>query len=334
LVRENGGSLMKIGFVLLVRVMLLAQSHKGHVAADYKMTEMGPPPLMSGIGDNHLQITTKSAKAQTYFDQGLNLLHCFWDFEAYRAFKEAARLDPNAAMAYWGIVESVSDIAGMSEIKNSALEKAKDLMEKASDHEQFYLRAQQAQQDDDDDDKDRYRHEMEALIDKYPDDVDAKLFLSLRAGYGYGKKDGKPKDNTIYGVMLAQDVLAHHPMNAAAHHYRIHLLEASTHPQDALKDAEVLGKLAPGSGHMVHMPGHTFYRMGDYNRARQSFLESMKVDEAYMRREKVGPLDDWNYPHNFSYFIASDAESGRLREALDLAARLEKLPANPFLAKG
>ena len=111
---------MKIG-ILLVPVMLLAQSHKGHVAADYKMTEMGAPPAISGIGDNHLQITTKSAKAQTYFDQGLNLLHCFWDFEAYRAFKEAARLDPNAAMAYWGIVESVSDIAGMSEIKKSAL---------------------------------------------------------------------------------------------------------------------------------------------------------------------------------------------------------------------
>src|SRR5689334_8616991 len=83
----------------------VAASHKNHTG-DYKMSEMPPPPRITGIGDSHLEITTKSAKAQAYFDQGLNLLHCFWDFEAYRAFKEAARLDPDAAMAYWGIVES------------------------------------------------------------------------------------------------------------------------------------------------------------------------------------------------------------------------------------
>src|SRR5260370_24435895 len=101
--------------------------HKAHKTRDYKMTEMPPPPRITGIGDSHLQITTKSAKAQAYFDQGLNLLHCFWDFEAYRAFKEAARLDPNAAIAYWGIVEAISDYSGMEEIKKSALEMAENL---------------------------------------------------------------------------------------------------------------------------------------------------------------------------------------------------------------
>ncbi len=82
------------------------------------------------------------------------------------------------------------------------------------------------------------------------------------------------------------------------------------------------------------MPGHIYYRLGDYDRARQSFLDSMKVDEEYMHREKVSTLDDWNYAHNLSYLVASDAESGRLREALEMAARLDKLPANPFIAKG
>jgi tetratricopeptide (TPR) repeat protein len=307
--------------------------HKAHKTRDYKMTEMPPPPRIAGIGDSHLQITTKSAKAQAYFDQGLNLLHCFWDFEAYRAFKEAARLDPNAAMAYWGIVEAVSDYSAMEEIKSSALEKAKTLMDKASDHEQFYLRAQQAQHDEDNAPK-NYRGEMEALIDKYPDDIDAQLLLALHMDYGYDKADGTPRDNAIYSRALVQNVLTTHPNSAAAHHYRIHLLEASTHPQDALPDADVLTKLAPSSGHMVHMPGHIYYRLGDYDRARQSFLDSMKVDSDYMQREKVAALDDWNYAHNLSYLIASNAESGRLKEALDMAQRLEKLPANPFLAKG
>jgi tetratricopeptide (TPR) repeat protein len=310
-----------------------ATCHKGHVARDYKMTEMPPPPRITGIGDSHLEITTKSAKAQAYFDQGFNLLHCFWDFEAYRAFKEAARLDPNAAMAYWGIVEAIADYPAMEEIKKAALEKAQALMEKASDHEQYYIRAQQVKQDEDDGPKD-YRAEMEALIDKYPDDIDAKLLLAIHSDSGYAKKDGRPEDDAIYARMLVQDVLAGHPNNAAAHHYRIHILEASTHPRDALADADALAKLAPSSGHMVHMPGHIYYRLGDYDRARQSFLESMKVDSDYMQREKIGTLDDWNYAHNLSYLIASDAEAGRLKEALEMAARLEKLPASPFLAKG
>ncbi len=321
--------------LLLISVSAFAGPvcHKNHNSRDYKMTEMGPPPRITGIGDSHLDITTKSAKAQAYFDQGLNLLHCFWDFEAYRAFKEAAKLDPNAAMAYWGMADAVWDYSAMDEIKKSALEKAKALMDKVSDHEQYYIRAQQAKQDDDDGNVE-YRREMEALIDKYPDDIDAKLFLAIRSGGGYAKNDGRPDEGTIYARMLVQDVLAGHPNNAAAHHYRIHILEASTHPQDALADADALAKLAPASGHMVHMPGHIYYRLGDYDRARQSFLDSMKVDSDYLQREKVGSLDDWNYAHNLSYLIASDAESGRLKEALDMAARLEKLPANPFLAKG
>ena len=310
-----------------------ANCHKGHIARDYKMTEMPAPARITGIGDGHLEITTKSTKAQQYFDQGFNLLHCFWDFEAYRAFKEAVRLDPNAAMAYWGIAEAVTNYPAMEDVKKAALEKAQALKEKASDHEQYYIRAQQLEQDEDDGPKD-YRREMEALIDKYPDDIDAKLILAIHLDYGYAKKDGRPDDETIYARMLVQDVLAGHPNNAAAHHYRIHILEASNHPQDALPDADALAKLAPASGHMVHMPGHIYYRLGEYDRARQSFLDSMKVDSDYMQREKVGPLDDWNYAHNLSYLIASDAESGRLKEALEIAAKLEKLPANPFLAKG
>src|SRR5579871_6402601 len=198
-----------------------ATCHKGHLARDYKMTEMSAPPLIGGLGDGHLKITTKSADAQAYFDQGFNLLHCFWDFEAYRAFKEAARLDPDAAMAYWGIAQAVADYPAMEDIKKAALEKAKELMEKASDHEQFYIRAQQASQDEDDGAK-NYRAEMEALIDKYPDDIDAKLFLAIRVGGGYAKKDGRPEENTIYARMLVEQVLAGHPNSAAAHHYRIH----------------------------------------------------------------------------------------------------------------
>ena len=286
---------------------------------------------MTGVGDSHFTIATKSQAAQAYFDQGLSLLHCFWDFEAYRAFKEAARLDPDAAMAYWGIVESISDYKAMSDEKKAALEKAKALMPKVSDHEQYYLRAQQAAQEEDG--HDEWRREMEALIDNYPDDIDAKLFVAIKSSYGY-TTEGKPEKDTVYARVLLRDVLRDHPASAAAHHYMIHVLEGGPHARDARADADALAKLTPNSGHMVHMPGHIYYKLGDYDRARQSFLDSMTVDEAYMQREKVRSVDDWNYAHNLSYLIASDAESGRYREALAMASKLEQLPAHPFLAKG
>jgi tetratricopeptide (TPR) repeat protein len=304
--------------------------HKGHPGAEYKMTQMSAPPLRTGLGGTTLTMTTKSAQAQRYFVQGVELLHCFWDFEAYRAFKEAARLDPNAAMAWWGIVQSIDDYDAMGDEKKAALEKAKALLPKASAHEQYYLRAQQKEHDDD---HDGAVHEMEMLIDNYPEDVDAKLFLAISSKYGYDKK-GDLLAGALYPLALVENVLAGHPDNAAANHYLIHILEGGPHADRALHAADVLGKLAPASGHMVHMPGHIYYKLGDQGRARQAFLDSMKVDEEYMQREHVGTLDDWNYAHNLSYLIASDAEAGRYREALDFAAKLDRLPANPFLAVG
>jgi tetratricopeptide (TPR) repeat protein len=315
---------------------LIAQSgpvcHKGHSDPEYKMTPMPAPPLRTGIGTSDLKITTKSELAQKYFSQGVALLHCFWDFEAYRSFKEAARLDPDAAMAYWGIVQSIGEYKAMESEKKDALEKAKTLMPKASDHEQFYIRAQQKAQDEEKGNDESLR-EMEALVDKYPDDIDAKLFLSLAAPGGY-ETDGRPRKNGLYQQAILRDILAEHPESAAAQHYWIHAVEASTHAQDAKHAADVLGKLAPASGHMVHMPGHIYYRLGEWDRARESFLASKKVDEEYMQREGVTTLDDWNYPHNLSYLISSDTESGHYREALELATKLDGLPVNPFLGAG
>lgn len=144
---------------------------------------------------------------------------------------------------------------------------------------------------------------------------------------------GAPK-RALYPLMILRNILAEHPDNAAANHYLIHVLEDGPHAADALHSAAILASLAPNSGHMVHMPGHIYYKLGDQEKARDAFLASMKVDEEYMRREHVRTVDDWNYNHNLSYLIASDAEAGRYREALTMAARLDALPANPFLAVG
>src|SRR5580658_6379217 len=178
---------MRLNFLLFLMMLFCATAlgqklphHHNLQESGTKLRDLPPPPLMQGIGDASLKITTKSDAAQQYFNQGLRLLHCFWDFEAYRAFKEAASQDPDAAMAYWGEFEALRMHGLMTDDMATALDKAKSVMAKASEHEQFYIRAAEHEKDwDKSGEPAAYRHEMENLIDKYPEDVDAQAFLAL-----------------------------------------------------------------------------------------------------------------------------------------------------------
>ncbi len=284
---------------------------------------MPAPKLMTGIGTSPLRIATKSPEAQAYFSQGMALLHCFWDFEAWRAFKEAARLDPEAPMPYWGIVNAIGQYPAMEDEKKDALERIRKLMDRASDHEKYYLR--EVSEIGKPDESGKSGGQMEGLIEKYPDDVDAQAFLGLSLASRYDQH-GEPSPGQVAAHMILENLLAKHPDDAAANHYLIHVLETGPYPERALRSADALAKLAPASGHMVHMPGHIYYRVGDYDRAREAFLAAMKVDEEYMERERVSVIDNWNYPHNISYLIADDVETGRYKEALQLAIKLDGLP--------
>jgi len=288
--------------------------------------DLPPPPLMPGIGDANLKITTSSEAAQSYFNQGLRLLHDFWDFESYRAFQEAVRLDPDAAMAYWGEFEALKMHGPVTDDAKAALEKAKSIEDKVTDHERYYIRAAEHElKDDEPSEKAAYRREMEALIDKYPDDVDAQALLALAVLSGYDT-DGRPRDGELYAQSLLRNLLAAHPDNAAANHYWIHAMEDSSRPERALHSADVLAGMAPNSGHMVHMPGHIYWRVGDYEKARESFLASVHVDEAYMSAQQIRPDEDWNYAHNLAYLIAACAEAGRYHEGLEWAKKFRDMP--------
>jgi tetratricopeptide (TPR) repeat protein len=293
-----------------------------------------PPPLMQGIGDASLKITTSSDAAQAYFNQGLRLLHDFWDFEAYRAFQEAARLDPHAAMAYWGEFEALQMHGLAKDDGEKALARAKSLQGEISDHERYYIRAAEHQaKSDQPAEKTAYQHEMEILIDRYPDDLNAQAFLALAVLSGYDD-DGHPRDGELYSQSLLRNLLAAHPDNAAANHYWIHTMEDSSRPELALHSADMLAGAAPNSGHMVHMPGHIYWRVGDYEKARESFLASLHVDESYMAAEQIRPEEDWNYAHNLAYLIAACAEAGRYQEGLQWAQKLRDMSMPEGMTSG
>jgi tetratricopeptide (TPR) repeat protein len=318
--------------LLAVSSLVFAQhQHPAETGSELDPSTLPPAVKIAGLGQSHIAITTKSPEAQQWFDQGLNLLHSFWDYEAMRSFEQAIRLDPDCALCHWGLYRALS-FGNREKSAKAELAKAKDLMDKASEHERFYILAAANEHDDHDKGKENstaYRDEMQKLIDKYPDDVEAKLFLidgGLKWGY---KPDGDPQPDTIYVQTMLRDILHADPRNAAANHYYIHAVESGRHPEWALESANLLGQLAPASSHMVHMPGHIYFRVGDYEKARQVFLMALKVDDEYMQREHVSPKDDWNYAHNISYLISACAEEGRLQEAQALLARLKGLSDNP-----
>lgn len=302
-------------------------------ASHFNIDNLPPPIVITGIGNSSLKITTDSHLAQKYFNQGLSLLHCFWEFEAYRAFKEVARIDPKCAMAYWGMHAALPDNSIYQEKRAELIEKAVQMSETVTEHEKLYINAYyNLFKLSGDKATKAYNDEMERLIDLYPDDKEAKLFyaLSLMSGYNL---EGKPNDGQVYCQMLLRNVLTVDPDNAAAHHYWIHAMEAE-HPERAFESAEKLAKLAPNSGHMVHMPGHIYYRNGDYKRAHQSFLSSMAVDKAYMQNQNLSASDVWNYIHNLDYMVANCAESGHYREGLEFASKLQLIETDPKKRNG
>jgi predicted Zn-dependent protease len=142
----------------------------------------------------------------------------------------------------------------------------------------------------------------------------------------------KPKDGQMYSEFLLKDVQRTEPGNHAFHHYWIHLMEHCC-PEQALKSADILTSLAPASGHIVHMPGHIYNRVGNYKKAHDAFVAAVKTDSAYMKNEGIEEVDNWNYIHNINYLINNCVHDGRLAEGLYYAERLKNMPVNKHRKK-
>jgi tetratricopeptide (TPR) repeat protein len=287
--------------VLTLPAQMNMTSHVMEMQDEIPPDKLPPPIRISGIGNAHIAITA-SPEAQIWFDQGLNLLHDFWDYESARAFQQGVRVDPQCAMCYWGLYKAESFYHSTAQgYAAQALAKAVALKDHAGSRERLYIEAADAHGS-------REQELLRKLVADYPDDLQARILLANAGG----------KDS----LATLEAVLKDDPENSAANHHYIHALEASDHPEKALHSADILGRLAPASGHMVHMPGHIYYRIGDYARAAQAFAASVAVDERYMREQHVDPENDWNYVHNLMYSVANLLEQGKLEEATRLSGRI------------
>jgi tetratricopeptide (TPR) repeat protein len=279
------------------------------------------PVRMSGIGNSHISITA-TPEAQAWFDQGLNLMHDFWDYESAKAFEQGIRVDPGCAMCWWGLVKIEGFRGGPERVYGTkALAEAVRLKGHTKGADKLYIEAAQAASVAKNGNKTEEVAILRKLVKKYPKDIEARIFLAIAVEDGYDEA-GEPKPGEKEGIALLERVLRDAPNDSAANHYWIHAMEPGNHPERAIPSATLLASLAPTSGHMVHMPGHIFYRVGNYPEAERWFAASTVADEQYMREQHVGPDDDWNYVHNMMYGIANLMEQGKLAEANALSDRL------------
>jgi Flp pilus assembly protein TadD len=320
-------SALAILFALFATRHIVAQQAMANMPGMEGMQRATPPeqlpaPIrMTGIGNSHMAIHSRP-EAQIWFDQGLNLMHDFWDYESEKAFEQAIRVDPKCAMCWWGLAQAVGFRNSATKAYGTrALAEAVRLKNPSNDAEALYIDAAQAHSVAKEGDNTAEVALLRKLVRLDPSDIQARIFLAITLEDGYDDKN-EPKDGEKEGISILESILHDAPNDSAANHYWIHAIEPSNHPERALKSATLLAGLAPASGHMVHMPGHIFFRVGNYADAERWFSDSMAVDEAYMHAQHVGVDDDWNYVHNMMYAIADLMEQGKLAQANALSDHL------------
>ncbi|HET6382687.1 MAG TPA: hypothetical protein VFJ58_04780, partial [Armatimonadota bacterium] len=288
----------------------------------------GPIPLIPGLGNVHHAVSTRNPEAQRYFDQGLALVYGFYDGDAELSFRRAAELDPHLAMAWWGVALALGpdinhgiDLAG-EKAAQDAIVKAKELDGGAPPEERAYINALAKRYSVDLSaggthqlDLD-YHAAMGELSAKYPDDLDAATLyaesgMDLRP-WQLWTTDGKPVEGTPEIVSVLESVLRRDPDHIGANHFYIHAIEASARPEYALPSAERLGRLAPGEGHLVHMPAHIYIRIGDYEASAKSNEAALMADRAYKKLRGFYPP---YHLHNVNFLWQSYERSGQYRLA-------------------
>jgi len=282
--------------------------------------------LIPGCGSAvKFPITTKNADAQKFFTQGVGQLHGFWYFEAERSFRQVAALDPDCAMAFWGM--AMANVNNEKRAK-AFTEKAVKLKDEASSREKQWIAALENLYKDDKRDKKQRSldciRDFETLVHDDPKDIEAKAFLVWRIWFSKG--DAPISSHQAVDALLDQIFAAvpDHP----AHHYRIHLWDG-TKPVRALGSAARLGQAAPGIAHMWHMPGHTFSKLKRFDDAAWQQEASTRVDHAYMMRSFILPDQIHNYAHNEEWLVRTFNELGRAKDAIGLARSLIANPRNP-----
>jgi tetratricopeptide (TPR) repeat protein len=294
-------------------------------------------PLYDTLGAYSHTITTSSADAQRYFNQGLTLSYAFNHAEAIRAFRQAAQIDDRCAMCYWGVAYALGPNINAPITEPAAREAWQAIADAraraagATDQERGYIEALARRYAENPAAAraplDRaYADAMRELLQRFPDDLDAATLyaqsLMDTAPWNYWNRDGSPREFTPAVLAALESVLQRNPDHPGAIHLYIHAVEASPDPARAERYADRLAALVPGAGHLVHMPSHIYLRVGRYRDATVSNENAIKADEAYFASNPVAGNMTYEMgykPHNPHFAATSAAMEGRRARALAAA---------------
>lgn len=338
-VRPHVVAVLSIGIVVQ-----LGACRRASVESDADLVARAGAPLFEGMGDYHRPITTNDAGAQRYFDQGMVLAFGFNHAEAIRSFRAAQRLDPDCAMCFWGealatgpnINVTSGGMAIMSPesrvAAHAAAQKALSLADRVAPVERALIEAQAVRYDgsetSDRDPLDRaYAEAMRSVVQRFPDDDDAAAMYAEAwmntMPWNYWSDDGQPRPETVEVIDALERIIARSPRHPLALHLYIHAVEASSDPGRAETAADTLLTLVPGSGHLVHMPAHTYWRVGRYHDAAEANVRAAAVDEQYIAQcNAQGFYPALYYPHNIHFLWAASSMEGRSAVAIDAARRV------------
>ncbi|MEM7278215.1 MAG: tetratricopeptide repeat protein [Pseudomonadota bacterium] len=312
--------------------------------SDKAIVKRGGAPLFYGMGDFHREITTNDPAAQRYFDQGMVLAFGFNHAESIRSFKAAQKIDPSCAMCFWGealatgpnINVTSKGKAVMSDADRqsafAAIKKAKSLASAASKAERKLINALgQRYNGKPDTDRDPLDHAwaaaMRDYVADYPEDNDAAAIYAEAwmntMPWDYWSASGEPKPATVEVIVTLESILERDPKHPLALHLYIHAVEASANPGRAEKAADTLAHLVPGSGHLVHMPAHIYWRVGRYHDAAEANIRAASVDEEYIAQcNAQGFYPALYYPHNIHFLWAASSMQGRSSVAIPAARKV------------
>lgn len=329
----------KIIYVLFI-LLIYSASFSQHKHEKNK-TGKSNVTLIPGLGNFHHKVTTESKEAQKFFDQGLILTYGFNHEEAIRSFQKAAELDPDMAMAYWGIAFALGPNYNLPadneqrKLAYDAMQKAIKLSENVSRQDKDYIKAlakryaKEVEKVDQQTLNAEFRKSMKELYLKYPDDVDAATLyaesMMVLKPWQLWNKDGTPAEGTEEIVSVLESVLKRSPNHPGANHYYIHAVEASNDPGRALASAKVLEDLIPAAGHLVHMPAHIYFRVGDYEGTSDANLVAINADEVYMKKyDPKGIYPVMYYNHNINFLSVSKMMEGKFSDAIKYANQVAK----------
>jgi tetratricopeptide (TPR) repeat protein len=297
-------------------------------------------PLYEGLSTYNYAVSTKNPLAQRYFNQGLLLAYGFNHAEAARSFQEAANLDPNCAMCYWGVslVQGPNINAPMGKDAISpawtALQKAIRLSKSATPRERALIQAL-AKRYTPQPPADRkpldlaYTKAMRQVVQQYPTDLDAATLyaeaLMDTMPWDYWQENGQPKPEAAEIFRTLEAVLKQNPNHPGANHLYIHAVEKER-PELGLASADRLMKLFPNAGHLVHMPSHIYIRTGRYHDAVLSNQLGIKADNAYLAQTKAQGMYPLLYkPHNHHFLWFAALLTGQSQIALEAANQTAKV---------